>query len=213
MSLKQLLKCRHTVLPNLLSKNQVNNILYPQPKNPVIYEKNLSKRRSIYEWKGVSNIDRFPTVTLPDGRVDVSLPKNLGEVLTIQASEMWNIFFYLNEVTDRSGTKPLKIASYNLLINPPNENMQMWHQDYRTCDEKDYYTILIPLNEADGMGKTEIKNTNGQPFIPDVQVGDALVFSGSLTHRGTPNLSNKIRYCLYMVMTRLEKEKLFENWY
>lgn len=55
-------------------------------------------------------------------------------------------------------------------------------------------TVLIPLVDVPGMGRTEILTGDETIIVPDVSVGDALIFSGSVWHRGTANLSNMPRY-------------------
>jgi ectoine hydroxylase-related dioxygenase (phytanoyl-CoA dioxygenase family) len=81
-----------------------------------------------------------------------------------------------------------------------------------------YYTLLIPLTDEPGMGKTEVitpyhkSYKNGEIITPNVSIGDGLLFSGNLWHRGTANLSKKTRYCIYMIITDLPEEELVESW-
>lgn len=114
-----------------------------------------------------------------------------------------------------------KIVHTNLLINPPNNNIQDFHQDNSGENPDDYYTLLIPLTDAVGTGKTELvvpynydlpKESKRKTIIPDVNIGDGLCFSGCLWHRGTANLSSETRYCIYMIVSNAPKERLFENW-
>lgn len=210
---KDLLDKKYLHFPNLLSTKQIDKIL--EPTDPVEWKKQVSSRRNIKKiWNGAmkltdKDIGFYSYVVLPDGRIDISLPKDLGEQLTGSPHSLLNIGF----------SEEFEIKSWDLLILPPNPTVQTWHQDNGGCNPDDEYTVFIPLNDAPGMGKTEIAvpythnfEDHKQTFSPNVKVGDALVFSGSLWHRGTANFSNQTRYCLYMILTKLPKHNVFEEW-
>jgi len=211
---EKLIQNKYLHIKYCISGSQIKDIL--DPYKDIEYEDKVSSRRIITKkWIGAynlcdSDLRYMKFVELEDGRVDVSLPKSLGLEL-------------LGEMPYKLGKiglgKGCKIKAWNLLILPPSDKEQVWHQDNGGCNADDYYTVLIPLNHIKGMGRTEIAlpytdNFKEHKYIetPKVQSGDALVFSGSLWHRGTPNLSKETRYCLYMVLTRLPQEEIFESW-
>jgi hypothetical protein len=201
---------KYIKLDEVISPKFVKQLL--NHKKGITWDKKLSSRRSIKkEWKGIGNLsdkdlDDFSYVELPDGRIDINLPPNLWKQFGIE-----HVLMNLNSnglVTYRH-----KIHHFNLLINPPNKKTQEWHQDNGSLGAEDYYTLLIPLNDVKGMGKTEVYDeVDNETYIPDVPVGGGLLFSGQLTHRGTPNLSKGYRYCLYLIISCLDKEITFENW-
>ncbi len=211
-----LLTNKYTIYDNLLSSDSVDRIL----NGTVEWEYKLSSRRSKKSiWLGCNNINEkdiryFGKVTLPSGRIDINLPTGLVNALNVINEEKLLKYF----------PKNFRIASYQLLITPGNnydnnQNMQVWHQDHGGLDSNDYYTLLIPLVDIKDMGKTEVKvpytkkfDKNASITTPNVTIGDGLLFSGSLWHRGTLNNSNESRYCLYIIISRAANELLFESW-
>ena len=211
---QQLLQDKNLHIKNCLIPNQIEDILCC---NKLIeYKKRITSRRILTKtWQGASaltdqDLQFFSHVVLADGRVDVSLPPDLGLEL-------------IGEMPYKIGKIGLpenyRIKAWNLLILPPSIIDQVWHQDNGGCSPDEYYTVLIPLNDASGMGKTQIALPYTDDFgdhktttTPNIQPGDALVFSGSLWHRETANLSRQTRYCLYLILTSLPKEELFETW-
>ena len=200
-----------TIIKSLIDLNSVKLLLNQKH----IWNKKLSSTRNInINWNGIINISdidlkHYSFVELPDGRIDINLPNELSNKMTSDFQN--NILKYF--------PADYKIQYINLLINPPNKNMQNWHQDNGGLQKHEYYTVLIPLTHSQGMGKTEVIDSCHKSFpkkykilIPDINIGDALVFSGSLWHRGTPNLSNHTRYCLYMIVSNQDKSLLFEAW-
>ena len=212
--LQKLINDKYIHIKNCITPDQIQDILNPH-KLIEYQEKVTSKRTITKQWIGTCNLcdvhlQYMKFVELDDGRVDISLLKSLRLEL-------------LGEIPYKLGKiglgEEFKIKAWNLLVLPPSDKEQIWHQDNGGCDSDDYYTVLIPLNHQEGMGRTEIAlpytdNFNDHNLImtPEVETGDALVFSGSLWHRGTPNLSKDTRYCLYMVLTKLPQEKIFESW-
>jgi hypothetical protein len=215
-----LLTHKYHIINNLLNPHEISNIL---DNNNIHWNKPLSSTRTItMTWKGAINltdidINTFKYVVLPDGRIDINLNTNLVQ------SILPNITHKINQLFNHS----YNIHYINLLINPPNTNTQQWHQDNSSIHPDYYYTILIPLVDYPNMGKTQIitpytysfphkniKNNTITPITPNVSIGDALVFSGSLWHRGTPNLSKHTRYCLYIIITasHIDPKLLFEHW-
>ena len=180
------------------------------------WSKQVTTRRSVPKvWPGARHLTTdelryYSLVELPDGRVDISLPDSLTKQLLPVA------------IQDRILTafpSGFRIASTNLLINPPNNQVQMWHQDNAGLPADSYYTVLIPLVDEEGMGKTEMvlplaHKLPRKPVgtTPVHTVGDALCFSGCLWHRGTANLSRQTRYCLYLIVTTAPEQSLFESW-
>lgn len=211
---EQLTGDKYLHIKNCITPDQIQDIL--NPIKLIEYQEQISSRRTITKkWCGACNLcdvhlQYMKFVELDDGRVDISLPKSLGLEL-------------LGEMPYKLGKiglgEDFTIKAWNLLILPPSDKEQVWHQDNGGCGSEDYYTVLIPLNHLEGMGRTEIALPYTEKFkdydqiaVPEVETGDALVFSGSLWHRGTPNLSKDTRYCLYMVLTRLPQDKIFESW-
>lgn len=168
-------------------------------------------------WRGCTKLTAddlqfFAFVQLPDGRLDINLPPELVEALLPAETFSHTLSLF--------GEK-FRIAYVNLLIHPPSNTYQSWHQDNASLAKDEYFTLLMPLVNAPGMGKTELVvpytwNLPKAPktCIPDVKVGQGLVFSGCLWHRGTANWSTDTRYCLYMVVTSAKPNdpRLFENW-
>jgi hypothetical protein len=217
---KELLTNKYDIIYNFLTTQDVSNIM---DNNQIQWNKKLSSTRTTLNiWKGAINltdldIKSFKYVILPDGRIDINLDDNLIQSILPNIKD--NISNLFND--------SYKISFVNLLINPPNTNTQQWHQDNSSIEPDNYYTILIPLVDYEHMGKTEviipythsfphkkIKNKTLIPITPNVSIGDALIFSGSLWHRGTPNLSKYTRYCIYMVLTKsdVDSSLLFEHW-
>lgn len=209
---QHLLTNKYVHLSNCMTSRQIQTIL--APKEPLQYQKPVTSRRTITkQWNGTINLtdvdlQYFSYVVLADGRIDISLPIDLG----IQLGN-------LPKLKQLGLSSDYQIRAYNLLILPPSDKEQVWHQDNGGCSPEDYYTILIPLNHSTGMGKTEVAipytsqfRNHKEIICPNVKPGDALVFSGSLWHRGTPNLSKDTRYCLYLILSRLPQEKIFEKW-
>jgi len=208
---------KYQILDNILNREEINNVLYG---NGVCWKNKVSSTRVISKkWNGVTkltdlDLQFFKFVVLPDGRVDINLPMNLVDRLLNDS---------LVKIQQLDPT--FQIALVNLLVNVTNPSTQNWHQDNGGLGEDEYYTVLIPLVDEPGMGKTEVlvpytkkfprkklKKGEVQIATPDVGVGDALIFSGSLWHRGTANYSSMPRYCLYMILTNQDPSVLFENW-
>jgi len=184
MTLESAVEC--DILKNILSAQDVDRIL----NSSVQFKQTCSSTRCVTRtWPGCAKLSdtdlrymRF--VELKDGRVDVSLPADLAQQLVSIA---------LPDGFDSS----YRVAKFNLLINPPNERTQPWHQDNGGVAPDDYYTLLIPLTHSEGMGKTEVSTSCSEivnEHTPDVRVGDGLLFSGCLWHRGTPNRSRNTAY-------------------
>lgn len=145
-------------------------------------------------------------------RVTISLPPELSRQLLGPKTEEKILGLF---------PAHFRIAHVNLLINPAhNRSWQNWHQDNSDVDADAYYTLLVPLVDAPGMGKTEVVVPYAYDFpegqcatlTPNVTVGDGLCFSGCLWHRGTPNLSSSPRHCLYMIVTSADQSQLSEDW-
>lgn len=193
-------KDRFTIIKKVLNSDQINKLLNGEFK----WKKILSKNRTLTKlWKGVFNEDfkYMNSVKLSDGRIDISLPKTLIEELNIKFNK-----------------KNYRIKNWNLLINPTNENVQEFHQDNGNLKDDEYYTLLIPLTDDEKMGKTEVIVPYSYNFPkkyeiikPGVKIGDALLFSGCLWHRGTENLSKDVRYCLYGIITKGDLP-VYEDW-
>lgn len=200
------------IFPELLTAKDLRKLL----QGPIYWNRQVTKRRHVPKiWNGCialtdADIAFYKYVNLRDGRVDIHLPQDLADLLICQKTRDAILAHFPDD---------FRIAHINLLINPPNPNTQEWHQDNGSVSPDDYYTLLIPLNDCQGMGKTEFVEPYTYDFpkypqttIPNVQVGDGLLFSGCLWHRGTPNMSKQTRYCVYMIVSRLPEEELFETW-
>ncbi len=203
---------KYKTIKNILSENEINIILDGKCE----WNKPVSSRRTIKKvYHGCKNLtdydlNFFKFVQLKDGRVDINLDKDLSKNLIPEETQKTILHNF---------PKGFEIVHTNLLINPPNENIQDFHQDNSGVDADNYYTLLIPLIDEDGMGKTEIVVPYSYNFpkkpktiIPDVTIGDGLIFSGCLWHRGTANLSKYTRYCIYMIISNADKSMLFEDW-
>ena len=203
---------KYCTLKKIIDNDTINNIMFGEIK----WSQKVSSTRTINKiYKGCVNMTDLDLkylnhVVLPDGRIDVNLPEELYNKL-ISKKTMDKILSNFD--------KTFKIVHVNLLINPYNENVQMWHQDNSSIDPNEYYTLLMPLVDEPMMGKTEIIVPYTYNFskkhniiTPNVTIGDGLCFSGCLWHRGTANLSKKTRYCIYMIISSHNKNELFENW-
>jgi hypothetical protein len=108
-------KNKYCIITNILSKDETNNIL-----NKTISwsrrSQSSSRRRIEKIWCGASNLKGvnlldYNHVQLEDGRIDVHLPKELGEKLvSIEKNKLLKFF-----------PKNYKIAHYNMLILSPNK--------------------------------------------------------------------------------------------
>lgn len=201
------MSCTDTV-KGILTQDEISRILKPQSM-AYQWNRKLSSTRNIsVRWNGLETLTdldlrHFRYVVLSDGRVDINCPDDLAEKIIPDLGP---------RLLSLLPPKQWKIQYINFLINPArNTNVQDWHQDNGDLGN-DYYTVLIPLVDVPGMGRTEILTDDGTIIVPDVSVGDALIFSGSVWHRGTANLSNMSRYCIYLVVSCRDKSLLFENW-
>lgn len=202
-----LIKDKYLVCRNILTNDQRDLLLH----GDFSYESKLSKRRRIIkQWSGCcsESFKNCNFVKLQDGRIDVSLPLEILNELKLDIFDKLNLTGY-------------KVVNCNLLINPPNPNIQEWHQDNGGLDPEDYYTLLIPLTDHEKIGKTEVQQPysydfkkNAKIVTPKVTVGDGLLFSGCLWHRGMPNNSKITRYCLYFIIVKnnVDLNKIFEGW-
>jgi hypothetical protein len=130
------------------------------------------------------------------GRYDLKLPDFVVEALKLEEK----IEPILNKLRGIMGPKP-EIRTHNVVFVPVGSYAQQWHADdcMKKRKQPRYFTILIHLNSLDtGCGGTEVwsdkKNcgdlVRGRP-------GDALVFDGSLLHRGQANLGKIHRFFYY----------------
>ncbi|KAJ1389047.1 hypothetical protein B484DRAFT_409455 [Ochromonadaceae sp. CCMP2298] len=94
-----------------------------------------------------------------------------------------------------------QLRTHNVVFCPVGSGVQEWHVDDKIKQSKTprYYTILIHLNPLDShCGGTEVwmkKEKKGDLFR--ARPGDALVFSGSLLHRGHANNGYSHRFFYY----------------
>lgn len=208
--MEKLMKDKYYISRDVLDSTTINRIL----NGPISWNHKLSNTRSQKKtWNGCLNITDgdvkyFGKVKLPCGRMDINLPITLVQEFGLCEKSIL-----------RSFPKGFRIASYQLLITPCSDETQTWHQDHGGLGPDDYYTLLIPLVDIPGMGKTKVKipytkdfDKHAKTITPDVTIGDGLLFSGSLWHKGTANVSNSPRYCLYLVISNAPSEKLFETW-
>jgi hypothetical protein len=193
-----LIQDKYLHYPNLLPFTTVLSILH----GPVTYQKTLSSQRRVEKtWEGIRKIDyQFERcVKLTDGRIDISLPVDLGRKF-LPPPSMLNLLACM--------PPGVSVRNYNLLLTPPGSTAQDYHQDNGSLSPEEYYMALIPLNAAEGFGKTELLLPYSYDFpdlptrfTPAADVGDALVLSGCLWHRGTANTSKSWRYSLYVLFS------------
>ena len=220
------------VLPRLLSKTSISNILSPGVKG-VPFECRLSlRRKKIATWLGVTQFPAYlNTRHIPgiegsveygnkDGRIDLQLSKELVEALltTEDQQQIQNIILLLN----KNSKDPFRISHIHLLIAYANEaKIQDWHQDNASTFADGYFTVFIPLNHEEKMGVTEFipqscskksPPVKEESYSPQLSPGDAVMFSGKLWHRGHANQSNQNRYILYFVLTNQPNHLVKDQW-
>ena len=195
-----------SIIPNILSTEQIHTILY----GDICWKHQVSRTRTIQKkYRGTSSVLEdlryFNWVQLPDGRIDINIPHGLHCLIPIPDNVLQMFPGYT-------------IVHINLLVTPSGAQTQQWHQDNGKLSLQDYYTILIPLNYSPGMGKTQLvvpykhKLPKDPVFTePHLALGDGLCFSGALWHRGTANMSNDTRYCIYLIISR-RPEMTVEGW-
>jgi ectoine hydroxylase-related dioxygenase (phytanoyl-CoA dioxygenase family) len=107
----------------------------------------------------------------------------------------------LSKLRTIMGTPLPQIRTHNVVFVPVGSKAQQWHMDDSMQQRKvhRYFTILIQLNTIDSeCGGTEVwidKYKKGD--LIRCRPGDALVFHGSLLHRGQANNGNCHRYFYY----------------
>lgn len=125
---------------------------------------------------------------LPDFVVDqLDLVKVLQPVLDLLETIM-------------STPKP-QLRTHNVVFVPIGSKPQKWHIDDAANDRKlhKYFTILVHLNSLDSnSGGTEVWMEKQQcGDLLRARPGDALVFNGSLMHRGHANDGKGHRFFYY----------------
>eukprot|EP01036_Dinobryon_divergens_P026965 gene26965-35669_t len=134
-----------------------------------------------------------------DGRYDMAIPKFLVKDLQLE-----NI---LKPITDRlatiMGSPTPQLRTHNIIFAPVGSKAQHWHVDDAFDNKRiarhRYFTILIHLNPIDAFcGGTEIwsESMNRGDMIR-ARPGDALVFNGTMLHRGQGNVGRCHRFFYY----------------
>lgn len=169
-----------------------------------VIENATSSGRVVEVWRGatVEITNRLQSTTCHnlvdrEGRFDLKLPNFVVEYLKLNE--------ILEPITTRlktiMGSPTPQIRTHNVVFVPVGSKAQQWHTDDEMKKRKihRYFTILIQLNSIDShCGGTEIwmdKLDRGD--LVRCRPGDALVFPGSLLHRGQANLGYTHRFFYY----------------
>lgn len=132
------------------------------------------------------------------GRFDLKLPDFVVEHLRLPT--------LLEPITNKLRTimgKNPTIRTHNIVFAPVGSRCQQWHADDDMKMKKPYryFTILIHLNPLDvNCGGTEVwlgSEETGKGDLVRARPGDALVFNGSMLHRGYANNGKVHRFFYY----------------
>jgi ectoine hydroxylase-related dioxygenase (phytanoyl-CoA dioxygenase family) len=153
--------------------------------------------RTTDSWHGVTNEfarkgQNREFVPRGDRREDMTMPMafvkklDLPEVLKPLTTQLSHVM--------RKEPKP-ELQTWNIIHVPPGCDEQELHfDDEERHDDNRYVTILVSLNSI----PKESGGTYFEKFgTVQTRPGDALVFTGNLSHKGTANTSNISRYFFY----------------
>lgn len=100
---------------------------------------------------------------------------------------------------------PYKVNAVNVQWSAPRSRSQSMHTDNPSAS---YFTALIPIHQPPDTGCTEFRHRD-TVYVPNVQVGNALVFRGDLEHRGLGNKTNdEDRVFAYMSICSVPDENV-----
>ncbi len=199
----------YTVIPNALS------IVHETLEGPDATEHRSKRARSgTQEWQGARRTllafqkQGFGVGVTPRGRgrLDYRLPEHLWP--TILADLQPTIEFV------RRLRPNAKLRTVNVMLSSPGSDDQPMHVDGGSSAQ--YVTVLIPLTvQNESTGGTEIvpgshRDAGGEAILMTGQVrpGDALIFDGATTHRGTGNRSDTDRIFLYLAFSSRRDENV-----
>lgn len=159
--------------------------------------------RIVEEWLGVTReVDKRLSATTVtnivdrDGRYDLKLPDFVVEQLNLSQ----RLEPILEKLRTIMGSTP-KLRTHNVVFVPVSSRSQEWHYDHSMVQKKPfrYFTILIHLNSLDNRcGGTEIWiDSKKKGDLVRARPADALVFHGSLMHRGLGNSGFSHRFFYY----------------
>lgn len=132
-----------------------------------------------------------------DGRFDLKLPDFVVQALKL--NEVLNPL--LEKLRTIMGSEP-QLRTHNVVFAPVGSKAQQWHTDDSIMKQRRpyrYFTILIHLNSLDSKcGGTEVWSDKlNRGDLIRARPGDALIFSGSLLHRGLGNQGYTHRFFYY----------------
>lgn len=104
------------------------------------------------------------------------------------------------------GNSKLRLRTTGFLVTPPQTRAQAWHCDAATSPKYSYFTVflaLTPSTKVNGATQFKVKTKVSQP---ELNIGDILLFDGSVTHRGMANKTHKHRISFYLVYAVRKKD-------
>mmetsp|Transcript_21213 Transcript_21213/g.35949 ORF Transcript_21213/g.35949 Transcript_21213/m.35949 type:complete len:207 (+) Transcript_21213:205-825(+) len=134
-----------------------------------------------------------------NGRYDLKLPDYVVENLQLPQT----LAPILERLTEIMGHPKPQLRTHNVVFVPVGSGIQEWHVDdsmilHKKTNQR-YFTILIQLNPLDShCGGTEVWLDHlKRGDLVRARPGDALVFNGSLLHRGHANYGQTHRFFYY----------------
>jgi hypothetical protein len=131
------------------------------------------------------------------GRFDLKLPD-----FVVQQLKLTELLSPILEKLRPIMCSEPQLRTHNIVFAPVGSKPQQWHTDDSAMKQRKpyrYFTILIHLNSLDSKcGGTEVWSDKlNRGDLIRARPGDALVFSGSLLHRGLGNSGYTHRFFYY----------------
>lgn len=196
--------CDFTVVSRVFSKKLVKDIM-----DRAFVVRN-SRGRIVHEWRGgLVEIGRGRNAVTREGRFDMALPRFLVDELRLE-ERLAPLIARLRNVARKRPSPDFR--THDLVRVPAGGMDQRWHMDHAEKEgtrRYGYFTILVGLNKIPPeCGGTQIRTGSGNVTIV-LRPGDALVFHGSLLHRGLGNGSKDTdRYFYYASFSSVEDENV-----
>lgn len=200
---------RYTVVTTLLTNVMIERLFHPMEQKEGKPTGRACQNKELDMWNGVidefNNQKRQLMDERSEGRFDMPLPKWFRKQSGLEEE--------LNKIVQaiRKTIKPMRnsdLRTCNVIKVSANSPDQAWHVDdgkISEPNEEGYITILVAISRLDAInGGTEFRCMNNKVF--QTNLGDGLIFSGSIEHRGTANESTRDRYFLYAVVSVNEDE-------
>jgi len=162
--------------------------------------------RIVDQWDGALkeiakrvNLSACHDIVNRDGRYDLTIPRFV--ILDLQIESLLQPI--LDKLRTIMGSPTPQLRTHSIVFAPVGSKAQNWHVDDAFDNSRivthRYFTILVHLNPIDSFcGGTEIwSNSLNRGDMIRGRPGDALVFNGSMLHRGQGNDGRCHRFFYY----------------